>query len=145
MHFLAAVFDYADFEEIGKIKLFYERPLACVVQKTPLSVVCDALLATPLGINTPKMPYFFLQEFKKGKKSQDDAEGQMLVAMLIAQELNKNDKPIYGCYLQGRFWYFSCLQQTTYCLSSAYDAARPLELKQILHILKRLKYLINGS
>ncbi|MEN9611880.1 MAG: hypothetical protein RLZZ628_2694 [Bacteroidota bacterium] len=52
-----------------------------------------------LGLNTPTKPYFFMQEFKKGKKSVDDAEGQMLVAMLIAQTLNADKKPVYGWLL----------------------------------------------
>lgn len=142
MHFLSMVFFFADFEVPDKIKLFYKRPLSAVVQATPLSVVCDALLATPLGINTPKTPYFFLQEFKKGKKAQDDAEGQMLVAILIAQETNQDGQPLYGCYLQGRFWYFATLHQKDYCLSSPYDAAQVADLVQIVHILQNIKNVI---
>lgn len=142
MHFLSFVFHAAKPEIRNKIKLFYERPLAGVVRGTSLSVVCDAMLATPFGINTPKAPYFFLQEFKKGKKSQDDAEGQMLIAMLIAQEQNKDNKPLYGCYLQGRFWYFASLHGTQYCLSKAYDATQTDQLIQIIHILQNLKSII---
>jgi hypothetical protein len=142
MHFLSFVFDAARPEIPHKIKLFYERPLTGVVQDTPLSVICDALLAAPLGINTPRTPYFFLQEFKKGKKAQDDAEGQMLVAMLIAQEQNKNNHPIYGCYLQGRYWYFSSLLDKNYCLSKSYDATQTDDLIQIIHILQNLKSVI---
>ena len=142
MHFLSFVFHAAKPEIRNKIKLFYERPLAGVVRGTSLSVVCDAMLATPFGINTPKAPYFFLQEFKKGKKAQDDAEGQMLIAMLIAQEQNKDNKPLYGCYLQGRFWYFASLHGTQYCLSKAYDATQTDQLIQIIHILQNLKSII---
>lgn len=142
MHFLSILFDCADIEVPRHIQLFYERPLANKVQDTSLSVVCDALLATPLGINTPKAPYFFLQEFKKGKKSQDDAEGQMLIAMLIAQATNEDNKPIYGCYLQGKDWYFSALQHQNYCISHAYDATRPDELAIIFHVLKNLKNIV---
>ena len=61
MHFLSFVFSFANFEIPKKIKLFYERSLSGIVQDTPLSVVCDALLASPYGINTPQKPYFFLQ------------------------------------------------------------------------------------
>jgi hypothetical protein len=142
MHFLSFVFKFSDLQVPKKIKLFYERPLSGIVQDTHLSVICDALLAMPFGINTPKTPYFFLQEFKKGKKAQDDAEGQMLVAMLIAQVQNNNDNPIYGCYLQGRFWYFATLHQQQYCLSKAYDATQTDDLIQIIHILQNLKNII---
>jgi hypothetical protein len=142
MHFLSIVFSYANMEVNKKIKLFYERPLAGIVQDVPLSVVCDALLARPYGINTPAAPYFFLQEFKKGKKATDDAEGQMLIAMLIAQELNNDGQTVYGCYLQGKDWYFCVLHERQYSFSKAYDATQPDELKQILAILAHLKQLI---
>lgn len=142
MHFLSPLFLFSDFEVPRKMKLFYERLLSAIVQDTPLTVICDAMLASPFGVNTPKAPYFFLQEFKKGKKSQDDAEGQMLVAMLIAQEQNKNNKPIYGCYLLGKDWYFTSLYEKSYCFSKSYDATQIDELIQIIHILQNLKNII---
>lgn len=142
MHFLSILFFEADFEIESKSKLFYERPLEATVHETPVKVICDAFLATPLGINTPDKPYFFLQEFKKGRNTHDDAEGQMLLAMLIAQALNNDGKPIYGCYLQGRHWYFSTLQEHTYCVSRSYDAVQTDDLAQILHILRNLKTIL---
>jgi hypothetical protein len=142
MHFLSFVFVLCDFEVPHKVKLFYERSLAGLVQNTPLSVVCDALLARPMGINTPQQPYFFLQEFKKGKKAKDDAEGQMLIAMLIAQSFNAADYPIFGCYLLGKDWYFTTLEGKNYCCSRSYDATQTEQLVQIFHILRNIKQLI---
>ena len=124
------------------MKLFYERSLSDVVQNTPLSVVCDALLASPYGINTPKKPYFFLQEFKKGKKAANDAEGQMLIAMLIAQHQNADGNPVYGCYLIGKDWYFTTLHEKKYCFSKTYDATQLTELIEILFILQNLKNIV---
>jgi hypothetical protein len=144
MHFLSVVFLYANFEVPDKMKLFYERTLASVVQDIPLSVICDALLASPLGINTPQRPYFFLQEFKKGKKSTDDAEGQMLIAMLIAQHLNADHQPIYGCYILGKIWYFTSLHEKNYCFTDSFDATKMDDLARILHILKNLKYVVKA-
>lgn len=142
MHFLSFVIDYADLEIPQKAKVFYERALSGVVQDTPLSVVCDAMIARPFGINTPQTPYFFLQEFKKSKNTNDDAEGQMLVAMLIAQQQNANKHPIYGCYVQGKQWTFTTLHDTSYCFSRTYDATQTHDLINIIHILKALKNLI---
>lgn len=142
MHFLSFVFTYSEMEIPEKIKLFYERGLSATIQNTHLNVICDAILAAPMGMNTPQSPYFFLQEFKKSKRNQDDAEGQMLVAMLIAQEKNKNGKPIYGCWLQGKYWVFTTLEGTNYCFSKTYDATEPHELAQILFALGRLKELV---
>jgi hypothetical protein len=141
MQFLAHLFSEIDFNEPYKIKIFYERPLSTIVNGEQLSVICDSLLATPTGINIPTIPYFFLQEFKKGKNA-DDAEGQMLTAMLIAQTLNKNDKTVYGAYLQGKFWVFCTLNAQKYCVSQTFDATDTLQLKKIIAILKRLKILI---
>jgi hypothetical protein len=142
MHFLSFVFVVADFEVYNKMKLFYERSISATVQDTLLTVKCDALLAAPYGINTPQKPYFFMQEFKKGKKSNDDAEGQMLTAMLIAQAINNNDQPVYSCYLLGKDWHFTTLHQKDYCFSKSYDATQTQELVQILHILGNLKNVI---
>jgi hypothetical protein len=142
MHFISILFAYARIQIPHKIKLFYERTISATVKNTPLTVICDALVATPLGINTPKAPYFFLQEFKKGKKSQDDAEGQMLTAMLIAQELNKDAKPLYGCYVQGWSWVFSTLHDTHYCVSRPYSARNVHDLQQILTALQRIPKIV---
>ncbi|MBL7787294.1 MAG: hypothetical protein JNM36_15415 [Chitinophagales bacterium] len=142
MHFLSIVFLFSKMEVDKKMKLFYERPLTATIENTPLYVICDALLAAPLGINTPQKPYFFLQEFKKGKKSAIDAEGQMLTAMLIAQHLNADGFPIYGCYLLGKHWYFTTLHDKNYCFSKDYDATQANELAQIIHILQNLKHQI---
>ncbi len=147
MHFLSFVFRFADAEVVDKVKMFYERPLSGKVDGMLLSVVCDALLASPLGLNTPRKPYFFLQEFKKGKKASEDAEGQMLVAMLIAQNINADHAPIYGCYLIGKDWYFTTLHEKNYCFSKSYDASDRYELMQILQILRNLKFILaeNGQ
>jgi hypothetical protein len=99
------------------------------------------MVATPFGINTPKTPYFFLQEFKKARKP-DDPEGQMLLAMIAAQHLNKNGKPIYGCWLQGKYWVFTTLHEKNYCVSKSFDATNVKDLYQIIYILRNLKQII---
>lgn len=67
MHFLSVVFLFSKMEVAKKKKLFYERPLTATIENTPLYVICDALFATPLGINTPQKPYFFYKNLKKAK------------------------------------------------------------------------------
>lgn len=141
MRFLAFLFYYAEIDEPEKIKLFYERPLSAILDSYKINVKCDCLIAKPKGIGKPTHPYFFLQEFKK-QKQQDDAEGQMLAAMLIAQYLNADNKPVYGAFLQGKFWTFTVLHQKDYCVSSTYDASDEKELFEILFILKHLKSII---
>jgi hypothetical protein len=141
MNFLAHVFYVAQLEEPNKIDIFYERTLSWEFNDKIEKVVCDCLLAKPFGIYAPQKPYFFLQEFKKQKQN-EDAEGQMLLAMLMAQKENDNNKPIYGCYLQGKFWVFSTLFGKNYCVTKAYDATQKDDLYQIIFILRALKQVI---
>jgi len=131
--------------EIGKIKVFYERPLTATVQDESLSVVADCLVATPLPYNTPAKPYFFLQKFKKRKGDKYDPEAQMLVAMLIAQETNKDGKPIFGGYLIGQNWYFTILENNTYCQTRQYDSQQEADLLKIVFMLRQLKTFILGD
>jgi hypothetical protein len=141
MQFLAFLFEIAAINEQNKIKLFFERPLSAVLNGYELSVVCDAMVATPKGIGKPKKPYFFLQEFKK-QKNAPDAEGQMLMAMLIAQAENGNENPVYGCWIQGRYWIFTTLHQKNYCVSKSYDATNKESLATIMSALRELKVII---
>jgi hypothetical protein len=89
-----------------------------------------------------KMPYFFMHEYKREKKYSGDPIGQMLDGMLIGQAKNKNNRPIYGCYVQGRFWFFSILEGTQYVISQAFDSSDLAEAKQIVYILLKLKQII---
>lgn len=142
MKLISFIFLIADFEEDGKIATFYERSMAATIENHRLSVKCDCLIARPLGFNTPKTPYFFLQEFKRGKGDSYDPEGQMLAAMLIAQFKNADNKPIYGAWLTGGIWYFTLLEGQNYYMSKSYDATQKAELLQIIFILRKLKELI---
>jgi hypothetical protein len=98
-----------------------------------------------IGTNTPDQPYFFLQEFKQEKGKYADAEAQMLQAMLIAQAKNTEHKPIYGCFLQGRFWAFAILEGRDYMVSKFYDATETDDLQIIVSALKRLKTYIEAE
>lgn len=141
MKFLSHVFEIVSLEVPNKVKTFYERPLSDIIDGYKLSVICDMLIASPLGIGKPKKPFFFLQEFKKSKNA-TDAEGQVLTAMLIAQHQNKNGKPIYGCWLQGKMWNFCTLHEKKFCISRSYDASEESDLHLIVLILKQLKTII---
>ena len=136
MKFLSHVFEIVSLEVPNKVKTFYERPLSDIIDGYKLSVICDMLIASPLGIGKPKKPFFFLQEFKKSKNT-TDAEGQVLTAMLIAQHQNKNGKPIYGCWLQGKMWNFCTLHEKKFCISRSYDASEKSDLHLIVLILKQ--------
>ena len=125
-----------------EMKVFYERSISSVVDGHALSVTADCLIARPLQFNEPSVPYFFLQEYKKGRGEAKDPEAQMLTAMLIAQELNKDKKILYGSYLFGSRWRFCTLNNKAYCQSREYNADEREDLLQIVFILRKLKELI---
>ena len=142
MKFISLIFDLVDIEVDGLIVSFYERTMTAVVSNLKINVICDCLLASPAGIATPRMPYFFLQEFKKQKGDSNDPEAQMLAAMLVAQHLNADEKPIYGAWLVGSIWNFTVLYEGKYYVSRKFDAGNMNDLIQIVFILRKLKTLI---
>ena len=142
MNFISLILYITEINEPGKIQTFFERSFQAKRNQITLSVKCDLMVATPLGINSPKAPYFFLQEFKRGRGDIYDPEAQMLAAMLIAQTLNHDDKPLFGAYILGRNWFFAALEEDNYCRSRQFDASQKDDLHQIIFILRKLKQLI---
>lgn len=135
------IFYVAKIQVPKKVMLFFERPMSAEINSISLSVICDCIVATPRA-NAPKMPYFFLQEFKKKKGEKKDPEAQMLTAMLIAQAKNNDDKPVYGAYLIGSSWRFTTLVGNDYCTSSLFEATQKAQLIQIISILRKLREII---
>ncbi len=142
INFIAFVFYLAKINVADKIQVFFERPLTGNVGNINISVKVDAMIATPTPANRPKVPYFFLQEFKRSLGDDHDPEGQMLAAMILAQELNQDNIPIYGCWLQGKFWNFTTLIGRDYCVSKTFDTTDMEDLQQVIFILRKLKDLI---
>ena len=139
---IGLMFRMAKVKVPNRIKVYYERELSATVEGYNLGVKADCIVATPLPYNTPKAPYFFLQEYKKGRGESKDPEAQMLTAMLIAQEINKDNKPIYGSYLFGSRWSFVTLIGKRYCTSPELNAVNKKDFLQIIFILRKLKELI---
>jgi len=125
-----------------RLRVFYERMLSGTVDTIFLQVKADCLVATPGAFNTHQTPYFFLQEYKRGRGDTKDPEAQMLAAMLISQTLNADNQPLYGSYIIGTDWYFTTLLGRDYCTSREYDIRQHDDLTQIVFILRKLKELI---
>lgn len=139
MNFISMIIALAEFED--PIKSYYDREMSAMVEGVFLSCKADMLLSKGIK-ELIKTPYFFLHEYKREKKYSGDPIGQMLGGMLIAQAQNNNGKPIYGCYVQGRFWFFSILEDKQYVISKAFDASEKEEALQIVFILRKLKQII---
>jgi hypothetical protein len=142
MQAVSSIMRAAHLEMPEKIRTFYERSMSGTLLDIALNVNCDCMVATPDEGGKPVHPYFFFQEFKRTRGDKNDPEAQMLIAMLLAQKINNDQKPIYGAWLQGRIWNFTILNDKEYCTGRAYDATDETQLLQIVYILQKLKTLI---
>ena len=115
---------------------FLERELQATIGEYELSGKVDGMIAT--GYRKPKMPYFCLNEYKRQTDPNGDPRGQVLIAMLVAQQLNANKNPVFGCYIIGSNWCFVALQENQYAISNVFTATDE-EIFDIFRILKGLK------
>jgi hypothetical protein len=143
MHFISAILNVADPNIEGICKTFFERPLEGVINNYQMQIVTDCMVASHRLGGDPDKPYFFLQEFKQAQRfGRTDPQGQMLAAMLLAQQINGDEKYVYGCYVIEKQWTFTTLLDRTYCQSQSYNATKKDDLLQIVYILRKLKELI---
>lgn len=118
--------------------LFFERPLSLELPDGKrVAGTVYALVAA--GDYEPLQPYFFLHEFKRSHGSEADPQGQLLVALAVAQRLNTSAAPLYGCYVVGKFWHFVWLEGSVYGLTQGYDASDAGELALIWSLLAETK------
>ena len=101
MNFISLVLFVAQVEVAKSIATFYERKLSGYINNINISLVVDCVFASTTNSGLPKMPYFFLQEFKRSLGDSHNPEGQMMAAIILAQEINQDNKPIYGSWIQG--------------------------------------------
>ncbi len=116
------------------------RTLEVVINNITLKGRVDGVVAS--GIFEPETPYFCFHEYKQERAGSNDPIAQLLSAMLTAQHLNNNEKPVYGCLVLSRNWFFLTLQDKEFCISNNYSATHEDELEDIFRILKHLKVII---
>jgi hypothetical protein len=142
MNFISFVIFLAHYD--NPIRTYYDREMSAKIGEYTLLCKADMLLSKGFG-EMIETPYFFLHEYKREKKYSGDPVGQMLGGMLISQAKNNNGKPMYGCYVQGRFWFFSILEANQYVISQAFDASSLSSAQQIIMILRKMKELIHTT
>ena len=145
MKLLSLIFLIADLSEEQKIDVFYERPIFATINGIEVGGKVDCLVSSLTGFAIPNKPYFFMQEFKKSKGDKQDPEGQMLAGMIAGQIINSNQKPLYGAYVIGEFWYFAVLDGKQYARSEALHLTNTTQLRHIVSTLKKLKVIILTS
>jgi len=140
MGFIGPLVRLVNFSE-KEFDFFAQRSFSGKVGEVELSGKPDGVIA--FGKREPEKPYFCLQEYKRENDPEGDPAGQVLAAMLLAQELNEHEHPIYGCYVKGDTWYFIVLQGKEYSISLGYMATSE-KIFDIFNILQALKPIIRG-
>ena len=141
--FILKVIELIDFNYEGYYTTFSERTLASKLRNIRNEEVTmrgriEFLVAT--GEQKPRQPFFFIHEYKPLlKATSNDPLGQLLSAMFTVQDINQNQKVLYGLYVLGQYWYFVVLDGKDFSVSLSLDAAKPNDLLQIVRILKRCK------
>jgi hypothetical protein len=87
-------------------------------------------------------PYFHFHEYKPQGNPTGEPMAQLLEAMLLAQEKNKNGKPIYGAEIIGQYWKFVILQGKEYCISHSFDSIELDTLLEIIAILRKFRHIL---
>jgi hypothetical protein len=139
MNFISIIILIADFN--NPIRTYYDREISAEIDGVFVSSKVDMMLSKGIG-EMIKTPYFFLHEYKREKKYSGDPIGQMLGGMLIGQAKNNDGKPVYGCYVQGRNWYFSMMEGKKYVISKGFDASEIDDIQKIIFILRKIKSII---
>jgi len=137
-YFIGPVLTLTDYST-DDFNLFAQRHFSAVVDGIEMSGKPDAIIAS--GRREPEKPFFCFHEYKRETDPEGDPAAQTLAAMLAAQELNENQRPVYGCYVKGRDWFFMILQTKEYAISEPYIATRD-DLFDIFRILRVLKQII---
>ena len=124
-------------------KDWYGYKIECKLNGYILKGEPDLTVAT--GLDTPRTPYFFMQEYKRGVNPHGNPEYQVLAEMLTAMTLNK--KNIFkGSYIIGQFWKFVILEKLEngnyeYFISNGFDSLNLEDLKHIYKNLQAVKFL----
>ncbi len=131
--FIAPILNRVKFTDVDhEIRDFYEQKLTYKTDKFILTGTTDFLVAK--GLEYSKIPYFFIQEFKKSIKN-DDPRPQLLAELISAVEIN-NFKIIKGAFIIGENWNFVILEKLDnekyqYFISHTLNATHINDLQQI--------------
>lgn len=141
MRFIAFVLRLGHFMDASEFKAYFERTVQANVEGNFLKTKTDFMIAKGV-FDKPQLPYFHFQEYKPHKKPTGDSMAQLLEALLIAQELNQHQFPMYGCEVIGKYWSFVILEGKNYFISESYDCTKQNDLLQIIAVLRKFKQIL---
>jgi hypothetical protein len=141
MNFISFILLLGDLKSNDNFNTYYERTVSATVDGVFLKAKTDFMIAKGV-LDKPQSPYFHFQEWKRHRDPNGDPVGQLLEAFLVAQELNANGKPMYGCIITGKMWEFCVLKDRTYSISKIYDSTAEDDLLHIIAVLRKFKYIL---
>lgn len=128
------------FLKTNDYKPFASRKLSMKYGNDEIKGIVDFMVAR--GKQIPRAPIFCIHEFKPEIGTSNDPLGQLLIAMVVAQQINAvagKEHPIYGAYILGRNWFFVVLNDKEYAVSDAYVATQE-DILQIVSVLEQSKH-----
>jgi hypothetical protein len=139
----ASRFDNKNFSTFGEI---YIKTELTTLDGTKLKVSGRPDLVVALGEIEASLPYFCMQEYKRQTGANSDPQGQVLIEMLAARQVNLNKgndlKVIYGAFTLGREINFVTLEGREYTLSKTYLLDVEQDLIDVTMRIRALKYII---
>ncbi len=141
MKFISPILELGNLMDSDVVLGYFDRIISATVDGIRLTVKSDFMLAKGI-LDVFKTPYFHFQEYKPHKHPSGDSMAQLLEAFLIAQEKNKNEKPLYGIDIMGTNWRFVTMQGKDYCISKAFDSVDRADLLTIIAVLRKFKYIL---
>ena len=139
--FIAPLLELCDLIDGQGYETYLEKTISAVVDGYFLKTKTDFMISKGI-MDKPLRPYFHVQEWKPHKKPTGDSMAQLLEGMLIAQALNEDGLPIYGCEVVGKQWSFTILERKQYCTSESYNVTKRDELLQVIAILKKFREIL---
>ena len=116
MKFIALLLDLVNYDSIGNFQTLFDAEVRGFVDEIELKCIADFTVAKTIE-DLIESPYFYFHEYKRKKNKADDPIAQVLIPSLIAQEINQDQKPIYGCYVIGEMWYFMLVNGREYAIA----------------------------
>ena len=108
VNFIMPLLNYIDFFLLDyNIRSFANEKITYKTEKFIFNGEADFIFSK--GLKKAQKPYFFIQEFKKGKVN-TDPEPQLLAELISAIELN-NELSMRGAYIVGENWNFVVLEK----------------------------------
>jgi hypothetical protein len=141
MKFITHIVDLGHLVGGNGIVTFFDKMISATVEGTKLIVKSGFMIAKGI-LNVFSHPYFHFQEYKPQINPAGEPMAQLLEAFLIAQQKNKNNKPLYGIEVIGKQWTFVVMEGKEYCISKSYDSLDKEDLLKIIAVLRKFKHIL---